>query len=231
MSNFQTSVSVYQAPGREGGFASVNPRASALAGEGALIAGTGGVTVGRFAWVDSTNTSVLNSGTGAPSGFVANELQASITTFGDGQSMVIPASRPMTLFNQGDFWVRATNATTKGQKVFASLTDGRVSTADAGATIAAASVTGAIAGTTLTVSAVGSGTLVVGQQITGTGVAAGTYIIALGTGTGGTGTYTVSSSQTVSSTTITAIASVETKWFVVEPVLAGELVKISSWGA
>jgi hypothetical protein len=65
-------------------------------------------------------------------------------------------------------------------------------------------VTGSISGTTLTVSAVMSGTLVVGTGITGTGVTAGTTITALGTGTGGTGTYTVSASQTVSSTTITA---------------------------
>jgi hypothetical protein len=65
-------------------------------------------------------------------------------------------------------------------------------------------VTGSISGTTLTVSAVTSGTLVVGTGISGSGVTAGTTITALGTGTGGTGTYTVSASQTVSSTTITA---------------------------
>lgn len=70
--------------------------------------------------------------------------------------------------------------------------------------MAAAVVTGAISTTTLTVSAVTSGTLAVGQPITGTGVTAGTVITALGTGTGGTGTYTVSASQTVSSTAITA---------------------------
>ena len=64
-------------------------------------------------------------------------------------------------------------------------------------------VTGSIAGTTLTISAVTSGTVYVGAQISGTGVTAGTTITALGTGTGGTGTYTVSASQTVSSTTIT----------------------------
>ncbi len=69
-----------------------------------------------------------------------------------------------------------------------------------------ASVTGAIAGTTLTVSAVGSGTLEVGQIIAGTGIVEGTEIVALGTGSGGTGTYTVSNYQTVSSTTITAAA-------------------------
>lgn len=66
----------------------------------------------------------------------------------------------------------------------------------------AAKVTGSISGTTLTVSAVTSGTLYVGQTIQGTGVTAQTIITALGTGSGGTGTYTVSTSQTVASTTL-----------------------------
>lgn len=65
-------------------------------------------------------------------------------------------------------------------------------------------VTGSIATTTLTVSAVTSGTLLPGMSITGTGVTAGTYIVVQLTGTtGGAGTYTVNNSQTVSSTTIT----------------------------
>jgi hypothetical protein len=72
------------------------------------------------------------------------------------------------------------------------------------------SFTGSISGTTLTVSAVTSGTLAVGQLIVGTGVSASppgsnaTYITALGTGSGGVGTYTVGVSQTVSSTAMTA---------------------------
>jgi hypothetical protein len=66
-------------------------------------------------------------------------------------------------------------------------------------------VTGDISGTTLTVSAVTSGTLRIGQTIEGTGVTDGTIIKAFGTGSGGTGTYTVSASQTVSSTTIYAL--------------------------
>lgn len=69
-------------------------------------------------------------------------------------------------------------------------------------TTVGAQVTGAISGTTLTVSAVASGTLFVGQTIQGTGVTALTIITALGTGSGGVGTYTVSTSQTVSSTTL-----------------------------
>ena len=65
--------------------------------------------------------------------------------------------------------------------------------------------TGSIAATTLTITvAPTTGSFAIGQPIYGTGVTAGTLITALGTGTGGTGTYTVSASQTVSSTTITA---------------------------
>lgn len=63
----------------------------------------------------------------------------------------------------------------------------------------AAVFTGSITGTTLTVSAVTSGTIAVGQNLIGSGVTAGTTITALGTGTGGTGTYTVSATQNVGS--------------------------------
>lgn len=65
-------------------------------------------------------------------------------------------------------------------------------------------VTASIAATTMTVTAVTSGVLSIGQTITGTGVTAGTRIIAFVSGTGGTGTYTVDKSQVVISTTITA---------------------------
>jgi len=57
--------------------------------------------------------------------------------------------------------------------------------------------TGTIAGTTLTVSAVTSGTIKVNQDISGTGITANTTITAYGTGTGGVGTYTLDTSQTV----------------------------------
>jgi len=82
---------------------------------------------------------------------------------------------------------------------------------------------------TLTVTAVASGALAVGDTITGTGITAGTFIAALGTGTGGTGTYVVSPSQTVASETITVAANIETKWYAMSYGAAGELVKMSSW--
>jgi hypothetical protein len=67
------------------------------------------------------------------------------------------------------------------------------------ATVGLGSFTGYISGTTLTISAVGSGSLSIGRVISGAGVAVGTTITALGSGTGGVGTYTVSISQTVGS--------------------------------
>lgn len=69
---------------------------------------------------------------------------------------------------------------------------------------AAAAFTASRSSATLTVTAVESGTLGIGQLITGEGVAAGTRITALGTGTGGTGTYTVSSSGTLTARSMTA---------------------------
>jgi len=64
-------------------------------------------------------------------------------------------------------------------------------------------VTASMAGTVMTVTAVGSGALAVGDVVTGSGVTAGTYITSLGTGTGGTGTYNISASQTVGSEAMT----------------------------
>lgn len=73
-----------------------------------------------------------------------------------------------------------------------------------------ATFTGAISGTTLTVTtgSLTKGAINLGQTIAGTGIAAGTTIVAFGTGAGGqvnyAGTYTVNIPQTAGSTTITA---------------------------
>lgn len=66
--------------------------------------------------------------------------------------------------------------------------------------------TGSISGTTLTVTSVSSGTITAHQSLTGIGITAETVITALGTGTGGTGSYTINLSQTVSAETMTSAA-------------------------
>ena len=69
-----------------------------------------------------------------------------------------------------------------------------------------ATFTGSISGTTLTVTSITGTPLGVGHNITGVGISGGPYLIsAFGTGTGGTGTYTLSSSPgTISSELLTA---------------------------
>ena len=69
-----------------------------------------------------------------------------------------------------------------------------------------ASTSLSILSTVFNVTAVASGTLSIGQFLTGTGIAFSTSITALGTGSGGTGTYTLSSAQSFASTTVSASA-------------------------
>lgn len=133
---FQTRINQYLPIGVEGDFASDNPVSTWLAGEGALVAGDDGVTVGRFAWVDADNMTAANTGTGEPQGFVSREGQALITDWMGNASMVIPVGMAVDLKTRGDFIVRTTTVATVGQKVFASLTDGTISTGAAGATVA-----------------------------------------------------------------------------------------------
>ena len=97
------------------------------------------------------------------------------------------------------------------------------------ASIAVNSVTGYIGASlgtvgnfVLTVTAVGTGGLFVGQTLTGTGIAAGTTITALLTGTGGTGTYEVNISQAVASTTVTGSGG----WMTVTAFASGSAIQI-----
>lgn len=82
----------------------------------------------------------------------------------------------------------------------------------------------------LTVTAVGSGKLVVGGLLAGTGVTVGTIITGLDGGTGGTGTYYVSPSQASGgSETITQTGNIETKWTAISAAQPGGLVKMTSY--
>jgi hypothetical protein len=62
-----------------------------------------------------------------------------------------------------------------------------------------ASFQGSISGTTLTVTSITSatGTIAISQSLSGAGVTPGTFIVGLGSGSGGVGTYTIAPSQAV----------------------------------
>ena len=134
---FQTTVNLQQAPAVAGDFATANPRASFPAGEGQYVAGSAGVTVGRFAWIDATTGLVSNTGTGKPDGFIHREQQALISVYLAEASNVVPQGFPVTVMRTGDYWATPTvSAAVKGNKVFAKLSDGTVQAGAAGATIA-----------------------------------------------------------------------------------------------
>jgi hypothetical protein len=95
-------------------------------------------------------------------------------------------------------------SSSSGLKQWISTADNNLTNPDA----PPASMTASISGTTMTVTAVGSAFVAKGQILSGTGVTAGTQIVQQLTGSvGSTGTYSVTISQTVSSTTITASGS------------------------
>jgi hypothetical protein len=96
---------------------------------------------------------------------------------------------------------------------YAAKPGGTVSNTITAAVVSAATATGTISGTTMTVGAV-TNTYYIGMVITGTGVSANTYITGQITGApGATGTYTVSVSQTVASTTLTGAGAAVTLTF------------------
>ena len=213
---FQTAVSVLQAPAVAGDWASENPRASVNAGPGGLVAGAAGVYVGRFGWRDPGNLqSVLNTGFGAPTGFIDRRQQGLNTTYLLDASMFIPAGFGMTLMKEGDYWVvnDGSSQAQPGQTAFANFADGKVTFGSAATKTGALtgaitaqtfSVTGSITDNVMTVTAVGSGTVVAGGTISGTGVASGSKVVRQLTGTTcGIGTYEVSiAEQSAASTTI-----------------------------
>jgi len=219
MTGFQTQVNLTPAPAVEGDFASSNPRATVLAGPGGLVAGSGGVKVGRFAWVDDVDgTTVRSYGTfvGAPTGFVHREQQALITEYLGQSSMTIPVGFPVTLFNEGDFWAKVTGSTaaTIGAAVYATYATGEltIGSAATGASTTAsigATFTASGSGTNLTVTSV-TGLISIGDKLgVTTGISAGITIVSQTSGTpGGAGVYVTSAATTISSATATCFGTV-----------------------
>lgn len=109
-----------------------------------------------------------------------------------------------------------------------------VYTLSAPATAYVASATGVTTfGTVIDVTVIGSGTLAVGDPISGGSVPSGAVIASQISGTaGGIGIYTLNLPAAAygASTTLTAVAGVLTAWKVKSVANPGELIKISTWG-
>ena len=131
--------------------------------------------------------------------FIYNGASGAVTVKVSGQTGVsVPAGAKVSLVSNGTDIIDATNYSSS-LTVGGSASVGNVLTAGSITTYPTTTFTGAISGTTLTVSAV-TGTLYIGQYIT-SGAASGTQITA-----GSGSSWTVSPSQTVSSTSMVAAA-------------------------
>lgn len=240
MTGFQKTVNSYSSPASEGNIASGNPMALYVAGPQALVSGASGVTVGRFAWatpvtagdtperVDSNANLVADGTERSPSGFVFNEQQGNTTVYLAESGMSILPGQNMELATRGDFWAKILlNAATRNQKVFANLQNGSITSAATGATIAGNAGTASFATNVMTVTVAPAVPLQVGDAIVSSGVAANTFIKAFGTGTGGTGTYTLTTTPgTIAAQAFTGSSWIETKFKILSAALVNEFVKI-----
>ena len=227
---FQSQVYSYPAPAVVGARASMNPTATIAAGPLGLTAGALGLTVGKFAWVSyaqAGGAGVANNFSptqpALPAGFVNNEQQALVTTWLGINGLVVPPGYQCTLFGRGDFWAKTIYADAAvGNKVFANLFSGDVYGAATGSFVSAAVGASALITATTTagsysmnVTAFTSGTLAVGQQISGPGLTNGNYYIESGgtltlPASSGTGTINLTQAAVAASTggTFTTVANV-----------------------
>lgn len=150
----------------------------------------------RYTWRISTVTSAIF--TGSVSGTTLTVSSMKSGTLAVGQQLFAVGVLQETVITALGTGTGGTGTYTLG--LSQTIASSQMYTSSPGAI-----VTASMAGTTMTITAVSSGTLYVGQTIQGAGIATQTIITALGTGSGGTGTYTINNSQTIASETMYAL--------------------------
>jgi hypothetical protein len=163
-------------------------------------------TSGLASFAASGSPPTAASVTGAIASNVVTASGAANTATGSvsGTTLTVSAIGSGTVLGVGQT-VTGTNVV-PGTTITGQLTGTAGGTGTYSVNISQTAVSGAltVSGGGLTVSAVTSGTLAVGQSLSGTGIVAGTVITGLGTGTGGAGTYAISQPSTASGATVTA---------------------------
>jgi len=150
----------------------------------------------RYAWFISNPSSAIFTGSISTTTLTVDSVLSG--TIAVGQAIFGEGISQNTV-------ITALGTGTGGAGTYTVSNSQTVATTQINSVAAPAVVTGDITGTTLDVTSVSSGTLQIGQTLEGANVTNGTIITALGTGSGGTGTYTVSPSQTAASATIYAL--------------------------
>ena len=127
----QKKVNLYQAVAVQGDRASQNPTVympfNFLAG--------GNITGGTFVWQDPANPNdILNSGTGAPLGFIERILTNFNYVLTSEGTLIVEEGGELAVAVRGDFYALADASVTVGMAVFANNTTGAVKFAEAGST-------------------------------------------------------------------------------------------------
>lgn len=169
----------------------------------------------------------------APTGASATgSIGATFTATGTGTSLAVTSVTGLISIGDTISGTGVTAGTTIVAQVSGTTGGAGTYTTSAATTAAGGTVTSF--GNVLNVTAVASGTLKVGDPVSGTGVPANAVIASQVSGaTGGIGVYTISiaASAYAASTTLTVTGGVQaTPWKCQSSAAVGELVKISTWG-
>jgi hypothetical protein len=190
-------------------------------GQNNLASGPWTTVAGGRNNIANTNDAVVAGGNSNTAGGGTPNAQfvgGGVNNTASGWNNVVVGGANNSGTSSGSVTTQATTiATTAGTTLYLSSTNANIrvgayitGTGVSGQTYATSTVTtgtpavmntSTISGTTLTVGSLASGTIIAGMVLTGTGVTAGTYIVS-GSGL----SWTVSTSQTVASTTITGTA-------------------------
>lgn len=219
-SGFQSVVNRELPLALPGDFAGANPRVSVPGGPSMFKAFTTGVRVGRFAWFNPATGQASNFyQDNSVLAFVHRENQAQLVEFLEAFESTVMGGFNITGHTKGDFWAEFLAGAAVNQKVYANAQTGAATAAATGGSTQSIDFTASIAVTTglMTVTVAGTGNIAVGMTIVGGTVPAGTFVTALGTGTGGTGTYQtnlLNAAAVASTAGLDAYGLIETSWSV-----------------
>lgn len=228
---FPRNVNLQPAPALAGDFAGNNPRCGTPSPPGGYTCVPEGVVVGKFAW-GRYSTGLVSNYFQAEGllGIVHREQQALVQDFLDYDNEQVLRGFPLSIMAQGDFWLRFAGAAVPGQTVYANAQTGEAVAAAAGQSTQSIGFTATLsAAGLLTVSVAGTGNIAVGMTVVGVGVPPGTFVLSLGTGTGGTGTYNLSQGVVggLTSRVMSAFGLIATPWRVATEVKVDAVVTAS----
>lgn len=129
---FQTAINRVPSQGVAGDKATLNPSVYTV---GNPLA-DGQVNIGSFVWLSANGAA--NTGTGKPLGFIERTMTFYNYDMLSGATMTVVSGSALTVARKGDYYAVSTSVAADGDKVFAMLANGSITTGAAGANVAGA---------------------------------------------------------------------------------------------